>query len=335
MKPHALRCPLITATLLIGIVALAACNFPGIQATPDTFGTAAAETIAARLTQVAVAVTDTPPSPPPTLVTDTPVPTVPPSLTPVPPTATTQCTDSVSSAVADVTYPDFTNVPPGGTFNKTWRLTNAGSCTWNTSYSLVFASGSAMGGPGSQPLPASVPPGATVDVTVTLTAPSAAGTYTGFWKLRNDKGVIFGIGTGASPFWVKITVGPSPTPAPAVYKAAHIEVPQTWLADLETGAVTGSSSTADFWFEAVSAAEKYLTPKNGAKFLIVGSTPSYSTCSGAAVSTAKIPLASIPDGTWMCYKTNDGRFGRMQFDTITPGPGAQTMRIDFRTWSTP
>src|SRR5512137_2300312 len=48
--------------------------------------------------------------------------------------------------VADVTTPDGTNVLPGLTFAKTWRIKNAGTCTWSTSYVLVFASGDPLGG---------------------------------------------------------------------------------------------------------------------------------------------------------------------------------------------
>src|SRR5690349_5782138 len=42
--------------------------------------------------------------------------------------------------VADVTVPDGTNFPPKATFTKTWRLKNIGSCTWTTSYQIVFFS---------------------------------------------------------------------------------------------------------------------------------------------------------------------------------------------------
>ncbi|MBI3738755.1 MAG: hypothetical protein HY258_06885, partial [Chloroflexi bacterium] len=109
--------------------------------------------------------------------------------------------------VSDVTVPDGTAFSPGATFIKTWRLKNVGSCTWTTSYSLVFASGEQMGGPASVALPQSVAPGQTVDISVTLTAPSAPGTYTGFWQFKNASGILFGIGSTANKtWWVKIQV---------------------------------------------------------------------------------------------------------------------------------
>ncbi|MRR29822.1 hypothetical protein EG834_05765, partial [bacterium] len=49
--------------------------------------------------------------------------------------------------------------------------------------------------------------GEMVDVSVSLTAPSSNGDYTGNWALRNANGAIFGIGSGyKDSFWVKIVV---------------------------------------------------------------------------------------------------------------------------------
>lgn len=51
----------------------------------------------------------------------------------------------------------------------------------------------------------SVAPGKTVDVSVSLTAPSDPGTYTGYWRFRDPNGIYFGIG-GSSSWVVKIKV---------------------------------------------------------------------------------------------------------------------------------
>src|SRR5512138_302063 len=66
--------------------------------------------------------------------------------------------------VADVTVPDGAKFAPGSAFTKTWRLKNVGTCTWSTSYSLVFSSGEPMGGPASIAFPLNVPPGQMVDL---------------------------------------------------------------------------------------------------------------------------------------------------------------------------
>ncbi len=109
--------------------------------------------------------------------------------------------------VADVTVPDGTSFTSGANFNKTWRLKNIGSCTWTTGYSLVFVDGTQMGPTTSVNLPSNVAPGATIDLTVPMTAPTATGTYRGNWQLKNASGVRFGIGYSANiSFWVEIKV---------------------------------------------------------------------------------------------------------------------------------
>jgi len=124
------------------------------------------------------------------------------TLQPVVPTQTgTPC--NLASFVADVTVPDNTNFIVERPFTKTWRLKNGGTCTWTSAYQLVFDSGERMSGPESQPLTAvSVAPGETVDVTVDLIAPALAGTYKSNWKIKDDKGEIFGLSSG--PFFVQI-----------------------------------------------------------------------------------------------------------------------------------
>jgi hypothetical protein len=110
--------------------------------------------------------------------------------------------------VKDITYADGTVVAPGTTFTKTWRLTNSGTTTWGAGYAVVFFSGDAMSSPASIPITASVPPNGTVDVSVALTAPSTTKSYTGYYKIRNAGGALFGFGVNADQaFWVKITVG--------------------------------------------------------------------------------------------------------------------------------
>jgi hypothetical protein len=109
--------------------------------------------------------------------------------------------------VSDVSIPDGMVLGAGDSFVKTWRLSNAGSCIWNSNYNLVFSSGSQLSAPSSVNLPGSVAPGQTVDISVSMVSPNNTGTYTGYWKLENDTGTVFGIGGyGNSPFFVEIVV---------------------------------------------------------------------------------------------------------------------------------
>ncbi len=207
-----------SALSLLGVVAIVAilasgCNLPTGQSDTAAVQTGAALTVEAALTGAAPTATNTP-APFPTVPTATstvPSPTSAPAVTP-----TSSC--DAAAFITDVTYPDGTEVNAGDTFTKTWRLKNVGSCSWTTSYALVFTGGEAMGGPAAQSLVGNVNPGQTVDISVGLTAPASDGTHTGNWGLRNAAGVIF------SHFYVQITVGTAATSTSAAAAFAVIHV---------------------------------------------------------------------------------------------------------------
>ncbi len=117
-----------------------------------------------------------------------------------------ECVDDILFT-SDITIPDDTIIAAGETFTKTWELLNNGTCTWGAGYSLVFTAGDQMGSPDIRPLGQTVGPGETIELSITLTAPTEPGNYRGEWKLRNANGVLFGIGVEADdPFWVQIVV---------------------------------------------------------------------------------------------------------------------------------
>lgn len=170
-------------------------------------------------------VTGTPPSPTPTL-----------SVTPAP----NAC--DRAQFIADVTIPDGTVFAPGVSFSKTWRLKNVGTCTW-TNYSLIFDSGEKMSGPDSALIPTTVAPGQTVDITIQLTSPTTAGTYRGYWKLKNSTGVPFGIGSaGTKSFWVEIKVSGTGTVPGTATKTNTPGTPSTPV----TPATPGAGTSYDF-----------------------------------------------------------------------------------------
>jgi hypothetical protein len=109
--------------------------------------------------------------------------------------AATQC-DS-AQFVSDLTAPDGAVFAPGATFTKTWRLMNNGTCAWTQAYNLVFAGGDSMGAPLSVKLPAEVPPGQMVDVSVNLTAPIQADTTRAY--LRSAMLQVFNSALGIQP----------------------------------------------------------------------------------------------------------------------------------------
>lgn len=200
---------LIPILALITILACSpfAASTPQPAATLNALYTAAAQTLEGMSTQAAIATQFTPT---PTLSfsgpTSSPVAvntyTSVPPLSPVP---VSRC--DAAAFVGDVTYPDGSAVPLGGAFTKIWRLQNTGTCTWNTSYALVYVSGEKFNAPAAVAMPTNVGPGQTVDLAVNLTAPNQSGSYRGFWKLRNSSNVLFGIGAAAdSNFYVDVKV---------------------------------------------------------------------------------------------------------------------------------
>jgi hypothetical protein len=152
---------------------------------------------------------------------------VPAAVAPSPASAAQACTDR-AQFVSDVTVPDGTKFDPGAAFTKVWKLRNVGTCTWTTSYSLVFDSGERMGAQESSNFANSTAPGQIIDITVNMTAPSTAGNYRGYWIFKNASGTKFGIGAAANrPWWVQIVVTGS-TQTGVVYNFTNEAGTATW-----------------------------------------------------------------------------------------------------------
>jgi hypothetical protein len=202
------------------MLALGACArgiaTPNAEATIAALYTAQAQTVTVLQTQAGSINTPLPSQTSQTFPT-LPIPTLPatntsapgiPTVTPIPfrtNTPTARC--DAAAYVRDITYPDGTTVGASSAFTKTWRLKNVGTCSWTTSYALVFFSGDAMNGPAAQALTGKVDPGQEVEISVNLVSPAKDGNYRGNWKLRNGSGTLFGVGTNAAnPFWADINV---------------------------------------------------------------------------------------------------------------------------------
>lgn len=126
---------------------------------------------------------------------------------PAPPTVTPE-PDCVNRAefVAE-SVEDGTVFAPGETFQQTWTLRNAGTCTWSPEYRLLFEEGDPLGYSNEDPvrLPQPIAPGETVDVSADLTSPQEEGRYEADFLLQDPEGESFGVGAG-TPFWVSISV---------------------------------------------------------------------------------------------------------------------------------
>ena len=96
--------------------------------------------------------------------------------------------EDMADFVADVTYPDNTNVQASETITKTWEIRNQGTCTWGSGYELKFASGSFPQVVSlTEPFP-DVAPSDSVELSVLLTVPGSLGTHSGVWVIQRPEG---------------------------------------------------------------------------------------------------------------------------------------------------
>ena len=239
--------------MLLTVLALSACYLPSKTGSVDSDAvqTSVAQTVQVRQTQGAfetmvATLTAQPGAGQPTgQVTAAPTSTTSPLVTPVTSTPVpTPC--DWASLVDDISIPDGSLLLPGQAFTKTWRLKNIGTCTWSPEYSVAFVEGSSLGAPASVKINNTVAPGGTVDVSVQMTAPSAAGSYTSNWLLKNAAGTSFGLGSSAKAyFWVKIQVNTLATLDPAKpLDFAHNMCAARWSSS--TGALPCPGSGNDF-----------------------------------------------------------------------------------------
>ncbi|MDX9991529.1 MAG: NBR1-Ig-like domain-containing protein [Anaerolineales bacterium] len=202
---------------VVFILFLSACG-PETAATPDAdaIATSVVQTVAARDTQQALTQKETavPSEAPATLA-----PTA--TFAPSPTTAVSQggvpgpaC--YFAQFVADISIPDGMIMLPGTAFTKTWQIKNIGSCPWDTSHSLYLQSGEGLTTTTSIPLTKTVYPGDVVNLSVSMTAPTAEGVYTGYWRIATPYGGSFGVGTTDTSLIAKITVATRPDDAYAV-----------------------------------------------------------------------------------------------------------------------
>jgi len=87
--------------------------------------------------------------------------------------------------ISDVAVFDGTQVAPGTTFIKIWKLKNTGEVPWPAGTRMLFVSGDQMTTEMSVPIGRDSPvmPGEEVDIAVEITAPSDLGRYLGYWRL--------------------------------------------------------------------------------------------------------------------------------------------------------
>ena len=146
------------------------------------------------------------------------LPQVPPTPTPAP-TSTAAPPPACQDGLALVKHlTQEGDMSPGQAFTKGWQVKNTGTCTWDTSYKLVFVSGAKMGG---EPVAVGrqVKPGETYDLQLNLIAPLNPGAYQGLWQMENGQGTAFGERLKVN---INVPAGPTVTPAPTQTPVAGI-----------------------------------------------------------------------------------------------------------------
>ncbi len=196
----------IPITLSILMLVISACG--SAPQSQENISTAVAQTVQAQnsLTQIANAPTLTPA--PPVGITATIDPAAVNTSAPV--VGAPGCT--VSARLAGENPPDGTLLKPGELFWKTWSLENTGTCTWDSTYKVVYQSGDLLGGLASYPLPETVAPGETKDISIYLKAPDIEGTVAGYWSIQTPWNTFFGVGPTSDPFYVQVSVSNAKRP---------------------------------------------------------------------------------------------------------------------------
>lgn len=118
---------------------------------------------------------------------------------------------------------------------------------------------------------------------------------------------------------------------PVTYSTGGIDIPQTWVADLDEGGLA-SDSRGDIWFQAETSSRKYITPLNGASIAVGDRTNrGFLGCSNASFSYDQVPVRAIPVGSYICVKTSEGRVSQFRMNDYAAGSPA-SLSIGYTTW---
>jgi len=250
-----------TCILMLALLLLSACGGTSdAEATPtvDTESVIATSIAATMQVMAETQTAQVPPTPESTATTQA-LPTAT-TGTSTQPTATLPSvqlpTNCLIAGLASETIPDGTLLARGASFTKEWRITNGGTCAWNTGYKLVFESGDLLGAASETVnLTQSVNSGMSTTVSIKMTAPNSDGTYTGYWMLQSDSGVNVG------RFSVSINVGTAPAVPFAVtsvgyYSPGEIEVDCGTTVNIPIYITTDGPGTVRYTISSLLGADK-------------------------------------------------------------------------------
>jgi hypothetical protein len=106
--------------------------------------------------------------------------------------ATATSVGCYSSALVSETIPAGSKMDPGERFEKTWTIKNTGTCDWVRDFMFEFAGGYDFQGADRVRITQKVAPGATVDISMSIDAPTDPDSYSSSWQMATDDGSSFG-----------------------------------------------------------------------------------------------------------------------------------------------
>ncbi len=264
------------------------------------------------------------------------------------PGKTNDCDIALAGSPLDVSIRDYEKLSPGQSFTKTWRLVNAGTCKWTRLYQVVFFSSNSMSAQYNHNLNGEVLPGRSVDLSVSMTAPSEPGIYQGNWMLQNEAGGLFGIGpNGDAPFWVIIEVVQQLTPTPTatitptltptktftIFSQGTLLLESALRYDLDQGELASPATVWDMEYASVDGNFSF-QPGDGAGLVSFGANgPLASDCQRQTFSNTPIVFNTFPGSHYFCYRTDAGRLGRLHLLEYDTASGIIT--AEFLTWALP
>lgn len=237
--------------------------------------------------------------------------------------------------VADFSYDDQGMaappvLQPGEAFRKGWRMSNNGTCTWSSGYSLRYVQGnstlSAMTGV-PVAVVGTVLPGQTYDLYVDLVAPTTPGTYQGIWQMVTDEGVPFG-----QRVWVGITVPGAPTPTPA---PTQTPVPGISLSVDQTNIRSGDCVTFQWDVQNVSAVYFYQDGQDWQDHGVAGQATKQECPSQSATYDLRVVQNDGSVETRQIYLAVEVSANAPKINqfTVSPSPILQTGRCVSIAWS--
>ena len=108
-------------------------------------------------------------------------------------------------------------------------------------------------------------------------------------------------------------------------------VKPTWGVDFDKGVFNGNSSAGEDLKFDINGGDRFLQPYwSDVNLKRMSSKPGYSKCASANLVHQDYNVAAVPNGTWFCIKTHQGRFARFRLDHVDPSPG--NLYLTFTTW---